>query len=346
MSFLSAMGSNASFHNLTVTGSFTLANEPDIVIPQSLEIENLDVSGDTSLNNLDVSGGTILNSVTAQSLVVSGDTSLNNLDVSGGTILNSVTAQTLDVSGSTVLQGVNMGGPVSINTPQFYIGCNSNGILPVSNTASSAPNCSGVICGNLTNGFSEVDFVNTYEANINTTSPAFSFYKLGVSTEPICGISNNGTFACKAIDTTGIETTTINATGMTTLASAQCSSMLVNGNSTLHNTTVTGTFSVNGVAISGGTQLSQEIVSYGNINVILGSVVSGTGSISNANNVSTYCVFPSVYYTSGSSSVITASQNLDPIIISSQSMNSFNWTMNSTSSGNCNVTLSFLIVYM
>jgi hypothetical protein len=300
MSFLSAMGSDCTLHNLNITGTLTLSNEPTTIIPENLDISNLNVTSDTSLNML------------------------------------------------YVMDSTQLGGEIATNNAHFYTAFNANGVLPQPNTNTDAINCYGCICSNLSDADAEFNFVNTYEANASDVNAiAFSWYKTGFGTTPICGLTNNWLMKVNGLNTDNAEANTITALTSSSLGVATATELDVSGQSTLGNTSITGELLVNGQSVTGGvTQLYMENVIQNNVTVTLGSVVSGSMGIDNANNVSVYAVYPSVTYTSGSSSAVSVAQNLQPILISGQSMNSFVYTMNTTGSGSCTVSLSFLIVYM
>lgn len=180
MSFLSAMGSDCTLHNLNITGTLTLANEPTTIIPENLDISNLNVSSDTSLNMLYVMGSTQL------------------------------------------------GGEIATNNAHFYTAFNANGVLPQPNTNTDAPNCYGVICSNLSDADAEFNFVNTYEANASDVNAiAFSWYKTGFGSTPICGLTNNGLMKVNGLNTDNAEANTITALTSSSLGVATATVLLV-----------------------------------------------------------------------------------------------------------------------
>jgi len=126
MSFRSGSNTDFTFNNLKVNGTLTLAN--------NLEIANLDVQGDTSLNTLEVHGdlsvigNTYLTALQVNELSnltdleVVGDTSLNTLEVHGDAqmfedfkVTGNTYLSTLQVSGESILTDFEVTGDTSLN---------------------------------------------------------------------------------------------------------------------------------------------------------------------------------------------------------------------------------------
>jgi len=392
MSFRSGSNTDFTFNNLKVNGTLTLANE--------LEIANLDVKGDTSLNTLEVHGDATM----TNDLSVGGNTNLTTLQVSGESILadlevsNDTTLNDLAVQGKTNLNTVDVAGvanfdsetnmtylavtselnivgnvfannatitpteigflnglisniqdqlddKVEVNNPTFSGVANMpttkiNGYTYIGNDGTALPtfnpsNYFGAIGANMSAGQGEMDFVNTGYDETNGTLSAFDWYEMTSSTakELLMRLYHSGELWVSGLLNAvgGITTSTLTATGQSTLA----------------NVNVSGNLNVTG-QITSGTPSNMEIVYY----KLQGQAASVTQTIALQKNTSAttnYSVFPSLYYGfSGSGGTYDAngtSGALQNIVVTTRTASSFSWTLQKATSNNVNVYVVFLVIY-
>jgi hypothetical protein len=248
---------------------------------------------------------------------------------------------------STVVSNIQdqLNGKISANNPVFT----GTVILPTTeakgytyygNDGATQPtynltNYCGAIGANMTGGNAEMDFVNTGFNHANLNDAAFDWYILTSTTTKalLMSLYNSGGLLISGLLNAvgGITTTTLTATGLSTLESVK-----INGN-----LTVTGN-------ITSATPGEMEIVYY-NLKGNAGNVQETMTIYHNATLTTDYSVFPSIYYnysgSSGTYDIFQTSSAIQNIVIGTRASNSFSFALNKTTGDNVNCYLVFLVVY-
>jgi hypothetical protein len=330
-------------------------------------LNKLKVTGDTNLNTLEVTGAAILFdlNVTGESVLtevaVTGNTTLNNVQITGTTnlqgpviftspdiIANNETVTPAELgylsSASSNIQN-QLNSKVKTNNAVFtgtvvlptteatgytYFG-NDSATQPIYNLS----NYFGAIGGNMTNGNDEMDFINTGYNHATLTGTAFDWYILTSTTtkQLLMRLYNSGGLLISGLLNAvgGITTTTLTATGLSTLATVN-----VNGN-----LTVTGNK-------SSATPSNMEIL-YFHLLGNAANVVETMTLALNASATTNYSVFPSLYYnyagSSGTFNALSTSGSLNNIVIGARTASSFSWSLNKATGDNVNAYVVFLVIY-
>jgi hypothetical protein len=363
MSFRSGFNSDLVLNNLRITGKLVLNNGND---SSELEAETINCTGLATLGELTVTGDTNLTNVSMETLAVSGDTQMDNLDVTGLATVAALTVpgtselSTVAVSGSATVQTLTVSGNTSLDTTDVHgnIVTNNQTVTPaqlgyVSGVTSSIQTQLNAKANLASPTFTGTVTVPNILANNETVTPAQLGYVSGVTSSVQTQLNAKANLAsptftgtvtlpttdCDGVLTaSGIDTTTLTATGESTLQNVTANNMTVSGN-----LTVTGQI-VNSVASN------MEIVSVQITGT--GGQVSGTFPLTqNTTNTTNYTVFPAIYYAySGSSggtySVGDASKSIEGMVfISKRTTSSFVYTFNKSTSDSANYWLNCLVVY-
>jgi hypothetical protein len=344
---------DTNLHTLEVTGDTNLL---DLNVTGQSVLTELEVTGDTSLNNVQVSGTTSLQALNSLGPVnFTGGifnteylTVYKELSVVGDILANSesITPEELGYLSNLVSNIQDqLDSKVETNNPVFtgtvtLPSTRSNGYTYFGNDGSSQPtyglsNYFGAIGANMTNGQAEMDFINSGYNHANLTDAAFDFYILTSTTTKtlLMRLYNSGGLLISGLLNAigGITTTTLTATGLSTLANVN-----LNGN-----LTVTG-------SISSSTPGNMEIL-YFQLKGNAGNVVETMTLEHNATATTNYSVFPSLYYnysgSSGTYDALSTSSSLNNIVIGARTASSFNWSVNKTTGDNVNVFIVFLVIY-
>jgi hypothetical protein len=329
-----------------VNGKLTLMSE--------LEVNNLEVIGNTSLNDLQVSGDTGLTN-----LKVSGDMELTNLDVTGTTNINNldmfgflnVNNTTITTTELSCLNGVTSEIQTQLNSKvgsanPIFSGTvilpttESKGYTYFGNDGATQPTYAlssyfGAIGANMTGGNGDMDFINTGYDSASLTLSAFDWYRLTSTTtkELLMRLYHSGGLLISGLLNAvgGITTTTLTATGLSTLADVN-----VNGN-----LTVSGN-------ITSSSSSNMEILYY-QLKGNAANVVETMTLVHNTTATLNYSVFPSLYYgftgSSGTYDALQTSSALNNIVIGARTDSSFTWSVNKSTGDNVNVFVVFLVIY-
>ena len=339
---------DTNLNTLDVTGNTTLLDLNvigDSILTNLSVNSDANVVGNTLLNTLSVNGVCDLNKkVNVDSLVV-----INDFDILCGINVNNVTVSPqelcyvhgvtssiqgqlntkADTSNPTFTGSVIM--PTTYSKAFTYFG-NDGSHLPTFNISQYG----GAIGSNIAGGGNgEMDFINTGYMAGDMALSAFDWFMLTSSTtkDLLMRLYHSGKLMVTGLldAAGGITTTTLTATGLSTLAAVS-----VNGN-----LTVTG-------SITSPSSSNMEILYY-NLRGNAASVQETMTLAHNSSSKANYSVFPSIYYNfSGSGGTYDAnqtSQALHSIVIGAQTASSFNWTINKATADNVNCYLVFLVIY-
>lgn len=214
MSIRSAANSNQIFNNLTVNGKLTLMQP---LTYEDFEVDNLNVTIDTSLNMLYVAEQTTLNM-----LQVTGDTSLNTLDVSGQCIVNDLT-----INGKLVLAEPITYTDFQVDNLIVTVDCSLNMLDVSGSTILNTLQATGDCSLNVLDVSGNTTLNNVTIKGVLTLDQELTYQNLEVD-----NLTINNDCSINILDVSGNTTlNTLNVTGLTTL-----STLTVTGVTTLTNT--------------------------------------------------------------------------------------------------------------